>query len=62
MRVETFAGLRDGDEEGLLLAACLSDDGVRTFATLADPPPREALDREELCRREGRVSEGALRL
>ncbi|HXX46621.1 MAG TPA: hypothetical protein VEN47_00245 [Myxococcota bacterium] len=44
-------------------AACLTDDGRRTFATVDDPALMAAMMREEFCGRRGRVDgRGGLRL
>jgi acetyl-CoA C-acetyltransferase len=58
--VESFAQIQAPQTgEPTVLAACLREDGHRTFATNADPAVAAALAREELCGRAVQVRDGA---
>jgi acetyl-CoA C-acetyltransferase len=53
---------RDGAPQRAI-AACLTDEGARSFATTDDPATMQAMMREELCGRRGHVDgRGGLRL
>jgi acetyl-CoA C-acetyltransferase len=53
--VEAYTVAHRQGEPRLAHAACLTDDGRRTWATLDDPALMEAMTREEFCGRRGRV-------
>ncbi len=61
--VEAYTVAHQKGEPRIAHAACLTDDGKRTWATLDDPALLAAMMREEFCGRRGRVDgSGHLRL
>jgi len=53
--LEAYTVAHQHGKPRLAHAACLTDDGRRTWATLSDPAVMEAMMREEFCGRRGRV-------
>jgi len=53
--VEAYTVAHRNGEPRLAYAACLTDDGRRTWGTLADPALLAAMMREEACGRRGRL-------
>jgi acetyl-CoA C-acetyltransferase len=61
VRIESFAQMIGRDRDEYLLAACLTEDGRRTFATSPDLRAPEA-GGEDLCGRSARVRAGVIEL
>jgi len=61
--IEAYTVAHQQGAPRLAHAACLTDDGRRTWGTLADPAVLEAMMREEFCGRRGRLDgRGGLRV
>ena len=61
--VEAYTVAHRAGSPHIAHAACLTDDGRRTWGTVGDPAVLEAMTREEFCGRRGRIDgEGHLGL
>ncbi len=55
MTLEAYTVAHQSGAPRLAHAACLTDDGRRSWATLNDPDLMRAMMREEFCGRRGRI-------
>jgi acetyl-CoA C-acetyltransferase len=55
VEIEAYAVMMNGEEPGTAYAACLLEDGRRTWATVDDPATTGEMAGEEFCGRRARI-------